>query len=200
MPENNQKLDRFTAAILSEALAESEQAIAAFQEKRRKKIEEATKQVNAEMRIYEHDEITRIQTKAGQQISRRMHESRRTLYQRRNQIADEVFENVRQKIEAYTSTPEYGRRLGALLSQALGVLADARDVRVYLRAEDQWLIPELRNAAPEVTFAEGEFCLGGLIAESTALGLRVDSSFDSRLTELNGHFAELFGISLSDAE
>ena len=129
-----------------------------------------------------------------------MHESRRTLYQRRNQIADEVFESVRQKIEAYTVTPEYGQRLGALLCQALGMLADARDVRIYLRAEDQGWISELRSAAPEVAFAEGEFRLGGLIAESPALGLRVDSSFDSRLTELNGHFAELFGISLSDAE
>ena len=30
------------------------------------------------------------------------------------------------------------------------------------------------------------------------LGLRVDSSFDSAAGELSGHFAELFGISLSD--
>lgn len=36
------------------------------------------------------------------------------------------------------------------------------------------------------------------MAESEQLGLRVDSSFDSAAGELSGHFAELFGISLSD--
>ena len=69
-----------------------------------------------------------------------------------------------------------------------------------LRSEDRDWVPALRAAAPDAEFLEGDFRLGGLIAESPALGLRADSSFDSRLTELTGHFAELFGISLSDAE
>ena len=55
-------------------------------------------------------------------------------------------------------------------------------------------------SAPQIrlTFREGDFRLGGLIAESPDLGLRVDSSFDSAAGELSGHFAELFGLSLSD--
>ena len=60
--------------------------------------------------------------------------------------------------------------------------------------------PALAASGPQVrlTFREGDFRLGGLIAESPDLGLRVDSSFDSAAGELSGHFAELFGLSLSD--
>ena len=44
----------------------------------------------------------------------------------------------------------------------------------------------------------GDFPRDRLLAESPDLGLRVDSSFDSAAGELSGHFAELFGLSLSD--
>ncbi|MEA5038808.1 MAG: V-type ATP synthase subunit E family protein [Clostridiaceae bacterium] len=200
MPESKEKLDRFTAVILSEAISENERALSAFQEKRRKKLAETKKQADADARAYIHGEITRIRAEAGRQISCRMQESRRTLYQRRNQIAEEVFKSVRQKIAAYTAAPEYGQRLEELLRQALSIVGGTGHVRVYFRPEDQAWVPALRSVAPDAEFLEGDFQLGGLIAEAPDLGLRADSSFDSRLTELNGHFAELFGISLSDAE
>ena len=58
----------------------------------------------------------------------------------------------------------------------------------------------LTDAVPlmHLTFQPGDFRMGGLVAESPDLGLRVDASFDSAAEELSGHFAELFGLSLSD--
>ena len=41
--------------------------------------------------------------------------------------------------------------------------------------------------------------MGGLIAQSQSLGLRIDSSFDANMEELRGHFASLVGLSLVDA-
>ena len=40
--------------------------------------------------------------------------------------------------------------------------------------------------------------LGGLIAACPEIGQRIDGSYDTALSELTGHFAELFGLSLSD--
>lgn len=77
----------------------------------------------------------------------------------------------------------------------------ARRYRSFWRAEDLPLAQPLQascGGARRLTFREGGFQLGGLVAESEQLGLRVDSSFDSAAGELSGHFAELFGISLSD--
>lgn len=53
-------------------------------------------------------------------------------------------------------------------------------------------------APVSVTCAVGSFALGGLVLQCPELGLRVDCSFDTRLEELSGHFAEQFGLSLSD--
>jgi len=202
MPENNQKLDHFTATILNEATAENEQALADFQKERQAKLAQAHREARAEARAYLRASVDRARADAGHQVSRRMQESKRTLFQRRNEIAEQVFGQVRERIAAYTQTPEYGRRLEDLLRQALAVLENGDDTRVYLRPEDRSYIPGLRDAAPGVhlTFLDGSFRLGGLVAESPRCGKRVDSSFDSRMSELSGHFAELFGISLSDAE
>ena len=107
---------------------------------------------------------------------------------------------VRAKIAAFTRTPAYGQRLTALLAEALEQLSGAEEVLVTLRGDDLSFREALAASAPQIrlTFREGDFRLGGLIAESPDLGLRVDSSFDSAAGELSGHFAELFGLSLSD--
>ena len=115
-------------------------------------------------------------------------------------MAQEVFALVRAKIAAFTRTPAYGQQLTALLAEALEQLSGAEEVLVTLRGDDLSFREALAASAPQIrlTFREGDFRLGGLIAESPDLGLRVDSSFDSAAGELSGHFAELFGLSLSD--
>jgi vacuolar-type H+-ATPase subunit E/Vma4 len=202
MPESNQKLDRFTATIMKEAMEESDQAMAEYQKRRQNALSAMKKQAGTEARAYLHAEITRMRTESGREVAQRMQATKRALFQRRNAIASEVFAQVRQKIAAYTATSQYVRRMQELMRQALDVLEGADRVTVYLRREDRSLISGLKDVAPEVhmTFLDGSFQLGGLIVESAEIGQRVDSSFDSRLEELSGHFAELFGISLSDAE
>jgi vacuolar-type H+-ATPase subunit E/Vma4 len=202
MPLSNQKLDRFTATILKEAVDESTQSIREYQERRDRVLAQAKREAAAQARIYVHDEVVKIRAQAGRQVSLRIQESKRTLFQRRNQISEEVFAEVRRRIGDYTAGPEYGERLEELLTEALQALDGADRLIVFLRPCDQRFEDALRELVPEVhlEFEEGAFTLGGLIAEAPGLGLRVDASFDSRLEELNGHFAELFGISLSDAE
>ena len=69
-----------------------------------------------------------------------------------------------------------------------------------LRPGDERWQPQLTAAAGgrDLTFRAGQFSLGGLVVRSSGLGLQVDASFDSAAQDLSGHFAELFGLSLSD--
>ena len=193
MPDMNQKLDRFTAKILAEAADESTRALAEVKRRRELRFQEAEDAALKEAYEYIHGEVARIQSEAGRGVSRHMLENKRALYLRRTEMAQEVFALVRAKIAAFTRTPAYGQRLTALLAEALEVL-------VTLRGDDLSFREALAASAPQIrlTFREGDFRLGGLIAESPDLVLRVDSSFDSAAGELSGHFAELFGLSLSD--
>ena len=200
MPDINQKLDRFTAKILAEAAAESRRAMEEVQRRREQRIQEAEDEVLKEAYDYIHTEVSRIQAEAGRGVSRHMLDNKRTLSLRRKEMAQEVFALVRAKIAAFTRTDAYIRRMAALMTEAAGYLAGAKEVLVTLREEDMGLRQILTDAVPlmHLTFQPGDFRMGGLVAESPDLGLRVDASFDSAAEELSGHFAELFGLSLSD--
>ena len=200
MPDINQKLDRFTAKILAEAAAESRRAMEEVQRRREQRIQEAEDEVLKEAYDYIHTEVSRIQAEAGRGVSRHMLDNKRTLSLRRKEMAQEVFALVRAKIAAFTRTDAYTRRMAALMTEAAGYLDGAKEVLVTLREEDMGLRQLLTDEVPlmHLTFQPGDFRMGGLVAESPDLGLRVDASFDSAAEELSGHFAELFGLSLSD--
>ena len=200
MPDINQKLDRFTTKILAEAAEESRRAMEEVRRRREQRIQEAEDEVLKDAYEYIHTEVSRIQAEAGRGVSRHMLDNKRTLSLRRKEMAQEVFALVRAKIAAFTRTDAYTRRMAALMTEAAGYLAGAKEVLVTLREEDMGLRQALADSVPlmHLTFQTGDFHMGGLVAESPDLGLRVDASFDSAAQELSGHFAELFGLSLSD--
>ncbi len=199
MSELNTRLDRFTAAIVAEAAANTEQTLAALSEKRSAAYAAAEEQILNEVYHYIHGEVGRVRAEAGRQVSRHMLENKRTLYLRREQIAGEVFSEVRARLAEYTASAAYTQRMEAILSEALATLGTPREARVFLRGADSHLAETLAASQPQVklTFLEGDFVLGGLVADAPALGKRADASFDSSMEGLSGHFAELFGLSLS---
>lgn len=200
MPEMTKKLDRFTAAILAEATAETERTLDDLKKKRAAALDQAEDRILLEAFHYIKNEVAAIRAETGRSVSRHMLDNNRALYLRREEISQEVFRLVRGRLEEYTAAPAYAGRLAGLYRQALDTLKGADDVRVYLRPADLPRAEELRRAVPGVNaaFEAGDFTLGGLVAESASLGLRVDATFDNAMEELSGHFAELFGLSLSD--
>lgn len=78
-----------------------------------------------------------------------MLDNKRKLYLRREQMAQETFALVREKIEAFTKTPAYLSRLRALLDEALATLSGSTEVQVFLRAEDLPLAQALQASCGE---------------------------------------------------
>lgn len=199
MSDLNTKIDRFAAAIVAEATADTDRALAELSQRRTAAYSAAEDRILGDVYRFIHAEVARIKTEAGRQISRHMLENKRTLYLRREEIAAEVFGEVRNHLVTYTASPDYPQRMTALYADALAVLAGADEVRLFLRPADAALAAALTASQPQmkVQILEGDFLLGGLIADAPALGKRVDATFDSSMEELSGHFAELFGLSLS---
>ncbi len=198
MSDMNTKIDRFAAAIVAEATADTERTLSQLSERRASAYTAAEEQVLGDVYRYIHGEVARLKTEAGRQVSRHMLENKRTLYLRREAIAGQVCGEVRTRLTDYTATPAYAHRMAALYADALAGLSGAAEVRLFLRPADAGLAVALTAVKPEVKVQvlEGDFLLGGLIADAPALGKRVDATFDSAMDELSGHFAELFGLSL----
>ena len=200
MAELNQKLDRFTAAVLSEAAQETDSLLQEIEQRRKQVLSDAEAQALDESHEYLHGQLDRVKAELGQQVSRHMLENKRALALRREEIARGVFAKVVQKVEAYTAGGDYPDRLLALLRQAVQAIGEGSLV-VYLRPQDMSLAPRLRQALPRqsVEVRQGSFHLGGLIVDCPEKNLRADQTFDGKLKDLDGHFAELFGLSLPDS-
>ena len=198
MPELSKKLERFTSILLAEAAAENERTLNELKEKHDAALTAAEDQVLQEAYDYIHTEVSRIRAEEGRKISQRLMENKRTLSLRREEIAQEVFAQVRSRIEAFTKTPAYARRLAALLQEALRTLGNPQDAVVTLRQADLSLEQELRRAVPaHFTIEAGPIQLGGAIVRSPEKNLRCDASFDVAMEDLDGHFARVAGLSLS---
>lgn len=197
---SNKKLDHFTTAILAAASAERDRTQEGIEAKRKEALALAEHEILMESYQFVHDEVARIKGNAGRSVSTKMLDAKRAVYLRRDAIAHEVFDLVRGRLSSYTTTPDYVARLGALLQEGMSALPKEDDLEVGLRPEDMNHAPHLSSltAGHTVTFVPTQLIWGGLVVQSTKAGLRCDLSFDSQMAELESHFAELFGLSLSD--
>ncbi len=202
MQQQMEKLLHFTDAVMKNAARESDELRRQLADTRTKTLEKAREEAQEAPRTYYDREAARIRAQAGREVSMHLMEGKRKIYLRRKEIGQEVFEKVRQRIAQYTASPEYPKHLEALLAAAMKQLPGARRVSLRLRKEDLPLADRLaKTIAPvKVEYEEGSFSLGGLALRCPELGLRVDCSFDNQLEELASHFAESFGLSVSDDE
>lgn len=202
MQQQMEKLLHFTDAVMKNAAWESDELRRQLADTRTKTLEKAREEAQEAARTYYDREAARIRAQAGREVSMHLMEGKRKIYLRRKEIGQEVFEKVRQRIAQYTASPEYPKHLEALLAAAMKQLPGARRVSLRLRKEDLPLADRLaKTIAPvKVEYEEGSFSLGGLALRCPELGLRVDCSFDNQLEELASHFAESFGLSVSDDE
>ncbi|HIT01849.1 MAG TPA: hypothetical protein IAC21_03395 [Candidatus Enterenecus merdae] len=202
MQQQMEKLLHFTDAVTRGAARQRDTLRAQMAETRAKTLEQVREEAQEAARSHYDREAARIRAEAGREVSQHLMEGKRKIYLRRKQIGQEVFDQVRARIAQYTASPEYPKHLEELLAAAMRQLPGAKRVSLRLRREDLPLLERLaQSIAPvEVDCQEGSFSLGGLALRCPELGLRVDCSFDNRLEELVSHFAESFGLSVSDDE
>ena len=200
MPEQTQKLIHFTDNVLKAASKESEELERQLADQRKAALDEARKAAWENAKAYYNKEAAKLKAEAGREVSRHLMEGKRQVYLRRSQVAQEVLAQVRRRVDEFVASPAYPEHLKTLLARAMERLDGVEEIYLRLRQEDLELGPMLAaSVAPvKVKYEEGRIQVGGLAIRCPELGIRVDCSFDTELEELGGHFAETFGLSLSD--
>ena len=200
MPEQTQKLIHFTNAVVQEATAETERALRALEEKKAAALATAEDELKLDAIRHVKEEAVRIRAEAGREVSRHLMDCKREIYLRRSQIADEVFQQVRLRIREFAATDAYPAQLVKRLTEAVGQFGLVSEVIVTLCPEDMKYADSLADAVKPVNtrFQSGDLALGGLVVDCPEIGQCMDGSYDTAVGELSGHFAEMFGLSLSD--
>ncbi len=200
MPDTNEKLNKFRQIVLDDAVSERDQLLKKISEERTQRILEAEARIR---RITDAKTVARasaITAESGRALSRQLLENKRIIAAHREEMAKEVFSAVREKLLSFTQTADYIEHLKALYKEAFDALGNPYDGVVYLRPVDMHFSKELISLLPgrHIQFREGTFRLGGLIVDCESRLQRADQSYDTALNDLDGHFAELFGLSLAD--
>lgn len=200
MPEQTQKLIHFTDNVLKAASKESEELNRQLEDRRQAALAEAKKAAWEGAKAYYNKEAAKLKAEAGREISKHLMEGKRQVYLRRSQVAQEVLAQVRQRVDEFVASPAYPEHLKTLLARAMERLDGVEEIYLRLRQEDLELGPMLAESVSpvKVKYEGGRIQVGGLAIRCPELGIRVDCSFDTELEELGGHFAETFGLSLSD--
>lgn len=200
MPDINEKFDIFKQIVLDDAAKERDTILESVAQERSRRLTEAEAEIRREIAAKVQAQASSISGESGREISRRVMADKRVIATRREEMAKEVFAAVREKILAFTQTEEYLPHLKKLYVDAFSALGNPYDGVILLREEDLKYARDLASALPgrHVTFQAGSFTLGGLIVDCHSKLLRADQSYDTALGDLDGHFAELFGLSLAD--
>lgn len=200
MPDINHKLDRFRQLVLEDAQQERDGILNRIEAQRRARVEAAAADMRRRVDAETQQKSEAITAETGREISRRMMADKRIIATRREEIGHEVFDAVREKLLAFTKTEDYLPHLKQLYIEAFAALGNPYDGLIWLRPEDMQYQRELAGCLPgrHVTFQAGSFRLGGLIVDCHSKLLRADQSYDTALGDLDGHFAELFGLDLAD--
>ena len=189
MPDLDEKLTQFTEAITSDAATDSLAILEELRREREESLSTAQDELLAESYQYMRSEITRIRTENGRRVSHKQMENKRALFDRRNELSQEVLHIVRDHLSAYVKTPAYAERMADLIRQASDAFEGAPIV-IGLRHEDELLGPILSGAVKEhvVTFTDSSFSLGGLTAECPGRNQRLNLTFDANWDDWRERF------------
>ncbi|MDR0292626.1 MAG: V-type ATP synthase subunit E [Oscillospiraceae bacterium] len=198
MDNPEEKLRHFTDAILTDAREETDTLYGEIKSEEEAFMSAAVDEALAGAFRYIKTEVARIESDCGRRLSRAVMANKREIFLRREAMADEVMEAVGERLAVFTGTPGYGDYLESVLMRLLDILDG--DIIVCLRPEDAHLEAMLADLSARrgVTFADGNFSLGGMEVSCPQKGLHADATFDTRVDELRGHFFELFGLKLGE--
>lgn len=195
MPQQNEKISKFLDAIHKDAEKRREvlerETEAFKQEEIRKAESEALREAYA---LIQHEmEETRL--KIARDLSTKELSAKRSLLEKREEIMEKVFGLAREKLLAFSRTPEYKTTLFGHLDDAAHRFGSIPLI-VSIRPEDEAMKEEITAEFPagcEVK-CDGGIKLGGAVVFAPSLGKSADYTLDKSLAEQRAWFRRNSGL------
>lgn len=196
MLNQNDKLERFAEIINKNALAQCKKIEKQTEKFRKEQLKELEGKAKAELESRLEYEAQRIRTQTGSKISSLVSESKKSLAQKREEITERVFEQVREQLVAFSKTEEYKAFLKRVVEALL--LEIGENAVVYVREEDlAFCESELSKAGSSVRFEKsGEIKLGGASASNPERTVFAVDTLESRLASQREVFMAQSALSI----
>ena len=183
----DEKLEHFYSSVIDSATKQNIEIVEEYKKILQRNFEDrkevALRKAEANFRI-ESDNILR---ERNRRMSAASMEIRRKVLERTSEISDEIFEEVKSKLQEFMQTEEYEDLLYALIQDALE-FAKGDSITIYINPTDQDRISSLeKRTSTTLTLSDRDF-IGGIRAVISSHSILIDSSFLSKIEEAKSNF------------
>lgn len=192
-----EKLNKFSHMVMKEAKEKKEEIITLAEQTRKETIESS--EIDFLKKAYEKIQtaIRKIDKGINEEVSKAVVESKQALFNRRDEIIDGIFKNIKKRIEAFRKQNEYRAFLEQQLKSGLSQIGEG-EILVLVEDIDMELMKDiLTQAGLQAQVGESqEPLLGGFILINKTRNIMSDCSLMSRLNRERATFLENYGLSI----
>ncbi len=185
MSTEKEKLERFAKAVDDDVNVQIDEILKQAEISREEIIEKANDESLYEAYDRIKEEIKKISNKYVKIVSKAELENKREILLHREKIANQVIDNVKNKLINFTSAEKYCKYLIELVEKEISDGADVNDLVIYLSNNDMKLSKDIKKAISEDLKIEinENIRIGGLSIYSVKENVIKDNTFDSALDE-----------------
>ncbi len=196
----NEKLNRFSAVVLSDA-QKKRAAIEADNELiKKQKNDEAQNEFLKNAYETIQSAVEKIRREDNEKVLMAGVNARKELFAAREKIIENVFNEIKDNLLAFTKTSDYSSWLLKQIKQASDEIGEG-DKTVFARSEDVALINKIISDIPDkdgkITVEEiNEDIIGGIKVRNNTRGIISDCTFDEILAGKKTDFLNRSGLSI----
>lgn len=190
MSTENEKLERFAKAVNDEVDSQIEEILKQADVSRNEIIEKANDESLYEAYDKIKEEIKKITNKYVKIVSKAELDTKREILLYREKIANQVIDNVKNKLVEFTSSKEYGDYLIKLVKEEITDETKAEDIIVYVSDKDIVYKNDIQKAVSSDLRIENKSSIkiGGVCVYFEKDSVIKDKTLDTALEEQKGQF------------
>lgn len=196
MDKIGEKFNKFSHMVMKEADEKKKEIIGQAEQTKKETL--SLKEMQYLKQAYERiqDAVHKLDKEINEEVSKAILESKQALFNRRDEIMEAVFQNVRARLADYKKQDTYKAYMENQIRSGLSQVGSG-DIFVLADEDDLALLEELRASGLDFRIAESdEQLLGGCLVVNKEKGLLCDYSFISRLNDEKAAFLHNYKIGI----
>lgn len=197
MDRNQEKLAKFSGMVTQDAVRKKSELIKQAEIDKKEYIAASENQFLKQAYEKIQDAVRRLDKEINEEVSKAILESKQALFNRRDEIIDLVFQNVKDRLIAFRATAGYGAFLESKVKHALAEAGEG-EIVLIAEADDIKLLETIKtNIRAGYRIDESdEPIIGGFLIMNREKGFIWDHTLLNRMHEERSTFLEKFVLSI----
>ena len=194
MIDANSRANRFLEAIEKYAEQQRSEMRAEVEAFREEQLKAANEEGTAAAFAFIQEQKQAFKAALAKETALKETKKKRELFEKRNKMADEVFDSAEKKLLDFTGSSRYKEYIttsARLIKERL----DGRSAEIHLCERDMRFKSDIRKIIPDCrVIADDSIRLGGLSCVCEELSIIIDDTLDTKFSDRKKHFVETSGL------